>query len=89
MTECNREGFGRKGFTGREPVARLDGGAITSDAGVVLLGEVEGRRRILERFASYFQDFCDAAQLEHSVFELVSRRVLGLRASIGPTVGSL
>jgi hypothetical protein len=53
----------------------LDGGTITSDAGGLLLREVEKRTGILERFASGFRDHRDAERIEHTVKELVAPRV--------------
>jgi len=56
----------------------FDGGALTSDGGVVALGEVERRRQILSRFASCFEDHRDPERIEHDVRSLVSQRVLAL-----------
>lgn len=57
---------------------RFDGGDITSDAGVLLLGLVEERRRILHRFAGCFRDYRDSARIEHTVEELVAQRVYAI-----------
>jgi len=57
---------------------RFDGGAITSDAGGLLLREVEKRTGIIERFASCFRDYRKQEQVEHSVKELVAQRVYAL-----------
>jgi len=59
-------------------VGCFDGGTLTSDGGVVLLGEVERRRRILWQFASCFRDGREPDLIEHSVEELVRQRVLAL-----------
>ena len=40
-TECNPELFGFAPVEGREVVAAFDAGAITSDAGALLLGATE------------------------------------------------
>jgi hypothetical protein len=66
----------------RRVVARFDGGTLSSDGGVVLLGEVERRLGILRRFAEGFSDHRDPATTEHSVYELVAQRVLGLALAI-------
>ena len=64
---------------GRRPiVARFDGGTLTSDAGGMLLREVEEHTGVLRRFAECFTDHRDPDQTEHSVRELPSQRVLGL-----------
>ncbi len=40
-TECNPDMFGFKAVEGRAVVAAFDGGAITSDAGGLLLGATD------------------------------------------------
>jgi hypothetical protein len=62
----------------REIVARFDGGNITSDAGGLLLREVEKRCGIIRGFASCFEDLRDPDLIEHTVSELVGQRVYAL-----------
>ncbi len=62
----------------REVLAGFDGGAISSDGGVLLLREVEARTGILAGFAACFRDLRDPLRVEHSVPELVAQRVFGL-----------
>jgi Transposase DDE domain group 1 len=78
MTECSQSSFHFAGPGRREVLARFDGGTISSDGGAVLLGEVESRTHILERFAACFLDHRDPCKVEHQVGELVRQRVLGL-----------
>jgi len=78
MTECTQPELRFQGPGRREIVARFDGGDITSDAGVMLLGEVERRTGILRRFAQCFTDHRRPERIEHSAEELVKQRVLGL-----------
>ncbi|HUX10838.1 MAG TPA: transposase, partial [Terriglobia bacterium] len=56
FTECNQESFEFHPLNGRQVVGRFDGGAITSDAGGLLLREVERRTGIIARFAACFRD---------------------------------
>lgn len=56
----------------------FDGGHITSDGGVVLLREVEGRRQIIKRLAQCFVDYRDERYCEHSVEELLRQRIYGI-----------
>jgi len=56
----------------------FDGGAITSDAGGLLLREVEKRTGIIAQFAACFRDHRQAERIEHRVEELVAQRVYGL-----------
>src|SRR5688500_1329562 len=78
MTECTQRAFRFAGPGRREIVAAFEGGTISSDGGALLLGEVERRTRMLQRFAACFADHRDAARIEHDVHELVSQRVLGI-----------
>jgi hypothetical protein len=45
---------------------RFDGGAITSDGGGLLLGEVEKRTGIVERLAACFTDYREVERIEHT-----------------------
>jgi hypothetical protein len=54
-------------------VASFDGGAITSDAGALLLGATDRAIRLVDRFASCFQDFRSPLLIEHEVSTLVAK----------------
>jgi hypothetical protein len=77
-TQCNQRSFKFHSLGKREVRAWFDGGAITSDAGGLLLREVEKRTGIIERFAACFQDQRVKGQIEHTVKELVAQRVYAL-----------
>jgi Transposase DDE domain group 1 len=77
-TECTQKSFAFHALGRRDVVARFDGGHITSDAGGLLLREVDQRTGILARFAECFEDHRDPELIEHSVRELVSQRVYAL-----------
>lgn len=77
-TECSRNQFAFQPLGRREVRARFDGGTITSDAGALLLREVEQKTRIIRQFAACFTDHRDEELIEHSVEELVAQRVYGL-----------
>jgi len=77
-TECTQERFDFHPLNRRDVVARFDGGEITSDAGALLLREVERRTKILRQLSSCFTDHRDPERIEHSVFELLAQRVYGL-----------
>jgi Transposase DDE domain group 1 len=55
-TECSRDLFRFAPVAGREVVAAFDGGAITSDAGALLLGATDRATGMMERFAACFHD---------------------------------
>ena len=62
----------------RQVEARFDGREIASDAGGILLREIEKRTRILGRMSECFADHRDPERIEHTVESLVKQRVLGL-----------
>ena len=77
-TECNPALFEFAPVEGRQVVAAFDGGAITSDAGALLLGETDRAIRLTERFAACFTDTRAAELVEHQVATLVTQRVIGI-----------
>lgn len=77
-TECSTDRLEFLAAGRREVRAVFDGGTITSDAGVLLLREVEDRSGILKGFAECFTDYRDADLIEHTVEQLVTQRVYGL-----------
>jgi len=78
MTECNWQRLLFQPHARREVVADFDGGAITSDAGGLLLREVEQRFGIIRQFACCFTDHRSEEAIEFSVLELLLQRVMGL-----------
>jgi len=77
-TQCNQESFQFHPLNQRRVVGRFDGGAITSDAGGLLLREVEKLTGIIAKFAAGFTDHRDPLRVEHTVKELVAQRVYAL-----------
>lgn len=78
MTDCNSSPLTFQPLGPREVVAAFDGGKVTSDAGGLLLREIEQRFQFVERFACCFTDHRDPDRIEHTVQELVQQRVFGL-----------
>ena len=62
----------------REVVASFDGGLITSDAGVLLLREVDSRFGFIDAFARCFTDHRDPELIEHPLADLLRQRIFGL-----------
>ena len=77
-TECSASALGFTGFHGRSVVAAFDGGAITSDAGSLLLGETDRAIGLVERFAACFLDRRRPELIEHEISTLVMQRVFGI-----------
>jgi hypothetical protein len=78
QTQCTQQTFEFEGLGRREVVARFDGGPITSDAGGLLLREVEQRVGIIRQLARCFTDHRDEDLIEHSVEELLRQRIFAL-----------
>ena len=70
--------FGFEAVEGRDVVAAFDGGAITSDAGGLLLGATERALKMVDRLARCFVDRRSQAQVEHSVATLLGQRIFGI-----------
>ncbi len=78
QTECNATQLEFQHLGNREVTAKFDGGKITSDAGGILLREVEHRTHILKRLSHCFTDHRDPELIEHSVESLIKQRVYGI-----------
>jgi hypothetical protein len=78
VPECRPRTFDFQRLASRAVVAEFTGGTITSDAGALLLGELEVRLGLIRRFASCFTDHRDPDRIEHSVFDLLSQRLFAL-----------
>ena len=77
-TDCSAELFDFAPVKGRAVVAGFDGGAITSDAGGLLLGATDRAIGLVERFAQCFIDRRRPERVEHLVRTLVGQRVFGI-----------
>ena len=74
-TECSRDFFGFEPVEGRAVVAAFYTGAVTSDAGALLLGATDRTIRMMDRLASCFDDVRCPELIEHQVVTLVGQRV--------------
>ena len=77
-TECSPDFFGFEPVEGRAVVAAFDAGAVTSDAGALLLGATDRTIRMMDRLASCFDDVRCPELIEHQVVTLVGQRVFGI-----------
>jgi hypothetical protein len=76
--ECTNPAFEFHPLGSRRITARFDGGTITSDAGGLLLREVEASTGLLDELAACFDDHRDPELIEHTVEALVKQRVFAL-----------
>ncbi len=63
---------------GRKIIADFSGGRITSDAGIILMAELDKKLKITARFAQCFRDYRDSCYVNYSVHQLLAQRVYGI-----------
>src|SRR5512133_3874439 len=83
QTECISGQLEFEGFDGRRVVVAFDGGAVTSDAGALLLRETDRAIRLIERVAACFSDGRDPGQLIHALPTLVGQRIVAIALGDG------
>lgn len=77
-TECSEASFDFQPLVGRQVTARFDGGLISSDAGGLLLREIDLKTGLIARLATCFDDFRVPEKVTHSVTDLLRQRVFAL-----------
>ena len=77
-TQCIPEAMQFARLDRRDVVADFGGGAITSDAGALLLGATDRAIGLVDRFAACFSDGRSAGRIVHDVPTLIGQRVLGI-----------
>lgn len=77
-TDCIPTLFDFAPVEGHKVVAGFDGGAITSDAGALLLGATDKCIGLIRRLAACFTDHRDPDLIEHSVATLLTQRITGI-----------
>ncbi|HWT30929.1 MAG TPA: IS1380 family transposase, partial [Propylenella sp.] len=77
-THCSAPQFDFGVVDGRQVVVAFDGGAVTSDAGGLLLGATDKAIGLVERFAGCFSDGRSQGRIEHEITTLLGQRVFGL-----------
>ena len=78
QTECTPLLFEFEPVERKKVVAGFDGGTITSDAGGLLLGQLDRGLGLIQRMAGCFTERRDPRLLEHTVESMVGQRVFGL-----------
>ena len=77
-TQCSADLFGFASVEGRRVDAAFDGGAVTSDAGALLLGATDRAIKLVERFARCFTDARRSDLIEHEVATLIGQRAFAI-----------
>jgi len=78
QTECKGEEYRFQDLKRRQVVADFEGGRLTSDAGALLLREVDQRFGVIQQFSGCFEDRRDEGLIEHPLRDLLAQRVMGL-----------
>ena len=78
QTDCNSDHLAFESFDGRRIVAAFDGGAITSNAGALLLRHTDKAIDLFDRVAACFSDRRDRGQVVHGLPALVGQRIAGI-----------
>ena len=77
-TQCISEPLTFGQIASRQVTVDFEGGTITSDAGLILIAELDQKRQITNRFAACFEDYRDPRRIDHSLKSLMAQRVYGL-----------
>lgn len=83
MTHCNDPALAFQDLGRRQVVARFNGGSVTSDAGGLLLREVEAKFHFIDQFTACFTDHRDPDRIEHTLPELLKQRIFALCLGYG------
>jgi hypothetical protein len=77
-TDCNNATLLFEGFEGHQVVGKFDGGAVTSNAGAVLLREADRIIGLTPQVADAIRDGRDQDAVVHALPTLVAQRIHGI-----------
>lgn len=80
QTQCTSKKIIFQAHGSKKVEGNFDGSRITSDAGCLLLREVEKKFHIVQSFSRCFQDFRNQKKVEHPLYSLLLQRIYGLVA---------
>jgi len=78
MTQCTQDSFQFEAHFSRSVVADFQGGALTSDAGGLLLRQADRRLGLLKRLTACFEDFRSPDRCQHTLEQMLAQRVYAL-----------
>lgn len=78
MTECNGQRLLFSSLGRQQVQADFAGGTLTSDAGALLLREVDRRCGLLDALAACLNDPRDPARITHDLRTMLAQRIYGL-----------
>jgi hypothetical protein len=77
-TDCNSSSIAFAPLSRQQVIADFDGGAITSDAGAILLREVDRRTRLFDRIDAIIPDPRDPELITHTQRTLIAQRIIAI-----------
>ena len=77
-SDDNRACFGFPAIAGKKFSAGFDGGRLTSDGGVLLLGQAERQMEIAERLAACIADPRDQSRVIHGKADILRALILAI-----------
>ncbi|MEE9293817.1 MAG: IS1380 family transposase [Phycisphaerae bacterium] len=78
MTECNHTGLLFSSIDRQKIVGDFAGGRLTSDAGALLLREVDRRLRLTSSLAAEISDPRDSEKIVHDLKSMLAQRIYGI-----------
>ncbi len=78
QTECSNHDFEFEGFAGRKVVGGFNGGAITSNAGALLLRQTLKATALISQAAACFTDHRQPNKTQHKLETLIGQRITGI-----------
>jgi hypothetical protein len=79
--ECNQTSFEFSRSDKRKVQADFDGGAVSSNGGLILLSEVERQLKLSQRVAAALPDTRHPDKIQHSQQSMILQRIMGLCAA--------
>lgn len=78
MTDCTAKVFSFSPLSRKKITAQFSGGSITSNAGIVLLREVNKKLSLSKQLAACIQDLRDPSRIDHSYESMLMQRIYGI-----------
>ena len=78
MPNCTQSKFHFSSVKRQKVEVDFGGGSVTSDGGLILLGEIERKLNLSEQVASILPDHRDPEKITHSQESMVFQRLMGL-----------
>lgn len=73
-TDCTQSSFKFPDLISRPVVTQMDGHRVTTDAGCLLIGQLDRSLGLSKRFAQCFRDLRRQDRIEHELLTLIRQR---------------